>query len=210
LSQVYVDKNKVAGIDIDDPQEKQQIYEQYLEAFKKGAYNYIKEEIDPVTQDMIPKKYFSGGFSAIGKDLSAALSITRDQRELSGSSPIEDGKILQVRLASSPMSLVQNSADQLPTRWNGNSDWMTPTAIKALWKARSDREWVAVGESEDALRAIRRIVTFNLNDREYTLNSFLQFLNLGSEFQENRIRDGGGVHIIRGANKDQIRRSKLL
>ncbi len=62
LSQVYADKNKIAGINIEDPQEKQKIYEQYVKAFKKGVYNYIKEEQDPATGTMIPRKYFSGGF----------------------------------------------------------------------------------------------------------------------------------------------------
>src|SRR5271169_4678807 len=61
LSQVYSDKNKVAGVNIDDPQEKERIYQQYLKAFKKGVYNYIKEDIDPTTQETIPRKYFSGG-----------------------------------------------------------------------------------------------------------------------------------------------------
>jgi len=34
------------------------IYQRYLKAFKKGVYNYIKEESDPVTQEMVPRKYF--------------------------------------------------------------------------------------------------------------------------------------------------------
>ncbi len=62
LSSVYADQNKVAGVSIDDPQEKEKIYQQYLKAFKKGVYNYIKEEPDPLTQEMIPRKYFSGGW----------------------------------------------------------------------------------------------------------------------------------------------------
>ncbi len=61
LEQVYANKNKVAGVSIDDPREKERIYQRYLQAFKKGAYNYIKEEIDPATQEMMPRKYFSGG-----------------------------------------------------------------------------------------------------------------------------------------------------
>ena len=63
LSQVYADKNKVKGLSfsnalIGDPQ---LIYQRYLQAFKKGVYNYIKEEQDPMTQETIPRKYFSGG-----------------------------------------------------------------------------------------------------------------------------------------------------
>ena len=61
LTQVYTDKNKIAGVNNDDPQEKEKIYQRYLKAFKKGVYNYIKEDQDPITQQMVAKKYFSGG-----------------------------------------------------------------------------------------------------------------------------------------------------
>jgi len=61
LSQVYLNKNKVSGVNIDDPREKDKIYQRYLKAFKKGVYNYIKEDTDPITQQIIPRKYFSGG-----------------------------------------------------------------------------------------------------------------------------------------------------
>jgi len=61
LAKVYEDKNKVAGVNIDDPQEKEKIYQRYLQAFKKGVYNYIREEPDLITQETIPRKYFSGG-----------------------------------------------------------------------------------------------------------------------------------------------------
>jgi hypothetical protein len=61
LSQVYADKAKTAGVNIDDPKEKEKIYKQYVQAFKKGVYNYIKDESDPISQKRIPRKYFSGG-----------------------------------------------------------------------------------------------------------------------------------------------------
>ncbi len=71
LAKVYADKNKVTGLSspnvlIGDPgrADVEKIYQQYLKAFQKGAYNYIKEEIDPITQQTIPRKYFSGGFTA--------------------------------------------------------------------------------------------------------------------------------------------------
>ncbi|MBZ0165934.1 MAG: hypothetical protein K8I00_03935 [Candidatus Omnitrophica bacterium] len=61
LGQVYVDREKIAGVDVDDPQVKEKIYQQYLKAFKLGVYNYIKEEYDPATDKTIPRQYFSGG-----------------------------------------------------------------------------------------------------------------------------------------------------
>ncbi|MBF0489351.1 MAG: hypothetical protein HQL15_01865 [Candidatus Omnitrophica bacterium] len=76
LSQVYTDKNKVAGVNIDDPNEKQKIFQQYLKAFKKGVYNYIKEDVDPATQATIPRKYFSGGAVFDGPRIDGALNVT--------------------------------------------------------------------------------------------------------------------------------------
>ncbi|MBF0511499.1 MAG: hypothetical protein HQL13_04130 [Candidatus Omnitrophica bacterium] len=62
LNQVYTDKNKVAGVNIDDQKEKEKIYQQYLKAFKKGVFNYIKEDMGP-EGETIPRKYFSGGMN---------------------------------------------------------------------------------------------------------------------------------------------------
>ena len=60
LGKVYANKSKVKGID-QDPKANEKIYHQYLRAFKKGVFNYIKEDIDKYTNEMIPRKYFSGG-----------------------------------------------------------------------------------------------------------------------------------------------------
>ena len=64
LTQVYANKNKVQGVNLADPeQDQQEVYQQYVKAFRKGVYNFIKEDQDPITGQMIPRKYFSGGFS---------------------------------------------------------------------------------------------------------------------------------------------------
>ncbi|MFA5260345.1 MAG: hypothetical protein WC450_03865 [Candidatus Omnitrophota bacterium] len=64
LGQVYVNKNKIKGVDVDDHAAKEKLYAQYLEAFKKGVYNYIKEDHDAISPKAIPRKYFSGGLGA--------------------------------------------------------------------------------------------------------------------------------------------------
>jgi len=61
LSRIYVDQQKTDGVDVDDKDIKKKIYEQYVEAYRKGVYNYIKEDYDLVTGQIIPRKYFSGG-----------------------------------------------------------------------------------------------------------------------------------------------------
>ena len=75
LSKVYVDQKKITGVNIDDPKMSEKIWAQYVEAFKKGAYNFIKEEQDLYTGETIPRKYFSGGILG---DMAQALTITTD------------------------------------------------------------------------------------------------------------------------------------
>ncbi|MBF0490714.1 MAG: hypothetical protein HQL15_08910 [Candidatus Omnitrophica bacterium] len=61
LGKVYANKAKVKGVEPDNPKANEEIYQQYLKAFKKGVFNYIKEDADKYTQEVIPRKYFSGG-----------------------------------------------------------------------------------------------------------------------------------------------------
>ncbi|GEM_PF-1443190 len=61
LGKIYVDQNKTKGIETADPAVKEKIYNQYLEAFQKGVYDYIKEDYDPSTEEVIARRYVSGG-----------------------------------------------------------------------------------------------------------------------------------------------------
>jgi len=57
----YVDRNLTLGIENEDINEKYEIYDGYVNAFKEGIANIIKEEYDSVTQEIIPQKYYAGG-----------------------------------------------------------------------------------------------------------------------------------------------------
>jgi len=86
LGQVYADKNKVKGVDVQDKTVVDQIYNQYLDAFKKGAFNFIRVERDMNTNKNVPRKYFSGGAVApkkVERQQLAALS-PRAQRKAIG------------------------------------------------------------------------------------------------------------------------------
>ena len=94
LIQVYADKNKVAGVryastaipsrtGIRFKNDVEGLYQVYLRAFKKGVYNYIKDEQDPITQEIVPRKYFSGGMGmeGIGSDVIIEESKIPDETE---------------------------------------------------------------------------------------------------------------------------------
>ncbi|MBF0618691.1 MAG: hypothetical protein HQL19_00830 [Candidatus Omnitrophica bacterium] len=61
LSKVYIDQKKINGVNIDDLKMAEKIWAEYVEAFKKGAVDLIREEKDALSGDVIPRKYFSGG-----------------------------------------------------------------------------------------------------------------------------------------------------
>ncbi|MCP4610149.1 MAG: hypothetical protein GY845_15680, partial [Planctomycetes bacterium] len=61
LDQIYFDKNKIKGVEGNDPQIKEKIYNQYVEAYKKGVYNYIKKDYDSSSGKRVNRRYYSGG-----------------------------------------------------------------------------------------------------------------------------------------------------
>ena len=76
LGQVYADQNKTKGIDTDDKEINRKIYDQYLDAFQKGVYNYIRKDYDTASKRTIPRKYFSGGFDGAKiKAVSQAIRV---------------------------------------------------------------------------------------------------------------------------------------
>jgi len=90
LAQVYEDKKKVAGIGFKNSINIEAIYQRYLQAFKKGVYNYIKEEPDPITQQVVQRKYFSGGVNFFGR---LEIAETTDSAMI----PVSSGRFVIVR-----------------------------------------------------------------------------------------------------------------
>ena len=57
----YINQKKTDGIDINDKDAKEKIWQLYADAFKKGVYDLNKKEIDPISNQIIKRHYFSGG-----------------------------------------------------------------------------------------------------------------------------------------------------
>jgi len=80
LGKIYMNKSRLKGVD-QDPKNNQIIYQQYLKAFKKGVFNFIKEDVDKYSNENIPRKYFSGGAELM-------KSLTRGILEINGGKPV--------------------------------------------------------------------------------------------------------------------------
>jgi CheY-like chemotaxis protein len=97
LNQVYTDQGKVKGIGLNDLMVKEKIYDQYLNAYKKGVFNYIKEDV--TAQGTIPRKYFSGGFGEARAVVTPAM--TSDPAMLLRSLPGESGRLIDLAVLAS-------------------------------------------------------------------------------------------------------------
>ncbi|MEI8011630.1 MAG: hypothetical protein WCI27_03990 [Candidatus Omnitrophota bacterium] len=99
LNQGYTDHSKVKGVD-QDPANNQIIYNQYVEAFKQGAVNLVREEYDTLSQEMMPRKYFSGGYGTkMTTDDGQTTSLQQRLEEVS-QSPMLDPKKTELVAAS--------------------------------------------------------------------------------------------------------------
>ena len=72
LAKIYADQVKIKGVD-QDARNNEIIYQKYVQAFKKGAFNFIRDDYDQYSAQMIPRKYFSGGI------VHPKVQITQDE-----------------------------------------------------------------------------------------------------------------------------------
>ncbi len=131
LNQVYSDRKKTQNLSspnalIGDPQ---RIYQLYLKAFKKGVYNYIKEDPDPITNQVIPRKYFSGGVE--GEHIDSA---------------IEDRNLVEIN--HSQMESLEGLTD-VETDVSMTSNTSTDTAMDAD-ADKEARIWARLGDIDQA------------------------------------------------------------
>ncbi len=164
LGKVYVDRDKIAGVDIEDKSLKEKIYERYLEAFRKGVYHLIREEKDPVAGKVLPRKYFSGGFNmgeVSGSITYAALNETT--RQVSGLPEEVQAQVGRVVAAYNRMDLsgweqvrVQLAESPIEEKeLTGTQEGLTPYARAYTAPISAGRIAETVGEYRQEGRAFR-------------------------------------------------------
>lgn len=107
LDAIYTNKKKIAGVNLNDPTVKEQIYERYLKAYKKGAFNFIKEDPMPGGQ-VVPRKYFSGGIPMV-----IPVQKTHSRAMLNAARKLIAGSLILMTLGLSPVAN-KSSAYTLP------------------------------------------------------------------------------------------------
>lgn len=68
----YIDSQKLKGVDNADAQDVDVLYREYIKAFKKGVYDFVRKEYDPEIKRKIKRHYFSGGFTVAQTDIESS------------------------------------------------------------------------------------------------------------------------------------------
>ena len=171
LGQVYVDQNKIKGVDVEDKNIKEKIYNQYLEAFKKGVYNFVKDEYDPTTQQVIPRKYFSGGLvmrTPLEIDQNAAMLSTRQKEAL----PQENDPIHNVRAS---LYDIGPSGDSAMAAKNSDSAELAKLVDQLLRRAP-----ILKGVSKQSLE---EIISSVIDDSKIRQEAWQALLQMGLDFE---------------------------
>ncbi len=65
VAELYIDHGITGSMEHSGNSTPQSVYSQYVETFKEGVFSYIREEaVTSNSSEIIPRKYFSGGFNA--------------------------------------------------------------------------------------------------------------------------------------------------
>jgi hypothetical protein len=81
LAETYFDQNTLYGAQADNVQDKEKIFDTYMTAFKKGVYNYTKNDSDPANKfKAMRRQYISGGVELnVGENISVVGEFDDDR-----------------------------------------------------------------------------------------------------------------------------------
>ena len=165
LNQVYSNRNKVAGVDVSDKAITHKIYDQYLQAYQKGVFNFIKEDIDQATQQPLPRKYFSGG--VVGD---MALTVTHRPEDATQAAIPEGNFVLVVNSMNPVIHRTIASNDE------GENLFGKEQRDSAIDAAMTSKDSYSISEIEEEVREFGVTVTDQYNEQ---LNSAIAFLREG-------------------------------
>lgn len=144
----YIDKNKVTGIDLEDPKLKDKIYQIYLEAFKKGVYDVVRQH--KVANGSVGKRrFFSGGFD-VPQDFNFEKSVADSAIEFGQNifdtligSELEGVKVQLVQAASAVVDRPSN--EEIMQQYTNIKQWLSANGINEQYNGQDRVELTATG-----------------------------------------------------------------
>ncbi len=158
LEAVYLNQKKTAGVNLNDPAVKERIYNRYLQAYKNGVFNYIKEDSTPEGQT-IPRKYFSGGITKLEPD---EIDRSGRQTDVKGDGAMMSLKVVLVTAVLATGIQVGVSAQTKAAEGISRSATTQVVENKTL-SPKEEKEFqdlmkrAAKGSAEDRIRAVEAL-----------------------------------------------------
>jgi hypothetical protein len=208
MSSVYVDQRKVQGVDINDPKEAEKIWSRYVDAFKKGAFNFIKEEYDRFSHELVPRKYFSGGFDFAQDSLEPVLEYTADLSMATGEGMrtiLIESDVEPIRTSDQAMAFPSRGVEDLGyARLVGFVEFMDLLRSEGVGLVGvKEEEWQAVvdyysfGMNAGALLDTADVIMTDLRGKGHdprdpaTINKMVQAARDGVKIKEKGIKKAG-------------------
>jgi hypothetical protein len=129
---------------------KDKIYQQYLQAYKKGVFNYIKEEMDAVSQQPMPRKYFSGG---LAPDLGIRKILERATTRSPGDDLSPGGNMAMATVEAATSGVTANMS-----REEAGKDLLTALKNGAVIEANGTGSRVTINIIPEIISAVRGLL----------------------------------------------------
>lgn len=199
LSKAYVNQQKILGVNIDDPKEADKIWMRYVEAFKKGAFNLIREEKSSDSAEDIVRKYVSGGVVLTDKAMSSVLSY-RDTAVRTSAD--KAGRLLVVRQMFQPLTqdgklmavdaaMTDSAKRKLPvieaSRYESMKHWLDSLPQESL--QRKIALWTMIENTVQGLRSD------SPNYRKASSDTLFSLMTSGLMSPEEMLKPGGALEM---------------
>ncbi|MEW5894668.1 MAG: hypothetical protein AB1650_02755 [Candidatus Omnitrophota bacterium] len=152
LGKIYADRHNVKAISLEDKQIREKVYQQYIKAYQTGIYDLIKEDIDPVTNEVIPRRYFGGGIGDLAMLVSDEAAV-KDVEEFAESQSRRHNNIVSVVIPVKDSAMLASKTDRIISK--GVKRLKTAEAVWVIQNLMKGIELDAMNISDRAKKDLR-------------------------------------------------------
>gem|GEM_PF-3492309 len=178
---VFVNQNKTSPLKRADAQVKEEIYQQYIDLYKKGVFNYVRKDYDPYERKTIKRRYVSGGLLFDGLEQKIYERVTENMTAASGVIGRPVGKLLKERATLSAVTEGERGTmDERTTNRTGSDEGREKQASSTVEKKANDGN---AGVATIVGKALQQYPEFKSNEYKEMLADFIR-LTTPEKFNE--------------------------
>lgn len=190
MDRVFIDQQKISGVDHSNPMMKEELYSRYLSSVREGVVDMIREEYDSLTRTFVPRHYFSGGesFQRIPIEYVSHISADFVMVAKANITPKKKSERSLYQTINLPLTVLFIDGDRIET-WKKKHSWLWKK-LNVIYKAASRnpgefysdsidfkkddaRDWLASIESEGLLLPNESLAQFDFGKKMGVAESLL-------------------------------------